>query len=55
MSLIREIKDMNFVAADFVEVLPTIDPAGITSYMVANVMHEFISALALQRKESEDI
>lgn len=51
MSLVREIKDINFIAADFVEVLPTIDPAGITSHMVANVMHEFIAALALQREK----
>ena len=50
ISLIREMKDLHFVAADFVEVLPAIDPAGITSYMAANVMHEFIAALALQRK-----
>lgn len=53
MLLIREMKDLNFVAADFVEVLPGIDPAGVTSYMAANVMHEFISALALQRKNGK--
>jgi agmatinase len=53
MLLIREMKDLNFVAADFVEVLPGIDPAGVTSYMAANVMHEFISTLALQRKNGK--
>jgi agmatinase len=47
-------KDLNFVGMDLVEVLPTIDPAGITAYMAANVMHEFISILALQKKMEKD-
>lgn len=50
MFLVREMKDIHFIGADFVEVLPAIDIAGITAYMCANVMHEFISVLALQRK-----
>jgi len=50
LSLVREMKSLNFVAMDLVEVLPTIDIAGITAYMAANVIHEFISILALQRK-----
>jgi len=53
MSLIREIKDIKFVAADFVEVLPTIDPAGITSHLVASIMHEFIATLALQKSKNQ--
>lgn len=50
LSLIREMKDLNFIAMDLVEVLPVIDIAGITAYMAANVIHEFISILALQKK-----
>lgn len=49
--LMKEMKDLNFIAMDLVEVLPTIDPAGLTGYMAANIIHEFISALALQRKD----
>lgn len=51
MKLIQGLKDVNLVAMDFVEVLPTIDPSGKTAYMCANVMHEAISILALQKKK----
>jgi agmatinase len=54
LKLIRDMNDLNFVGMDLVEVLPTIDPAGITAYMAANVMHEFISILALQKKMEKD-
>lgn len=50
MKLIQGMKDMNIIAMDMVEVLPAIDPAGLTSYMAANLIHETISVLALQRK-----
>lgn len=50
MTLIQGLKDVNIIAMDLVEVLPTIDPSGMTAYMAANVMHEVISILALQRK-----
>jgi len=53
MRLIQGLKDVNLVAMDFVEVLPTIDPSGKTAYMCANVMHECISILALQRKNGK--
>lgn len=51
LQLMKEMKDINFIGMDLVEVLPTIDPAGLTGYMAANIIHEFISALALQRKD----
>lgn len=50
LSLLRELKSLSFIGMDLVEVLPTIDPAGITAYMAANIMHEFISMIALQKK-----
>lgn len=53
LSLVREIKDIDFIAMDLVEVLPTIDPAGLTSYMAGNIIHEFISILALQRRDGK--
>jgi agmatinase len=53
LSLVREMKDIDFIAMDLVEVLPTIDPAGLTSYMAGNIIHEFISILALQRRDGK--
>jgi len=49
--LVRQLKDINFVACDVVEVLPAFDPTQITAYMAGNVVHEFISMLALKKKE----
>lgn len=53
MTLIQGLKDVNLVAMDFVEVLPTIDPSGKTAYMCANLMHEAISVLALQKRDGK--
>ncbi len=53
LCMMREMKDINFVGMDLVEVLPTIDPAGLTSYMAGNIIHEFISILALQRRDGK--
>lgn len=53
MTLIQGLRDVNLVAADFVEVLPIIDQSGKTAYMCANVMHEVISILALQRRDGK--
>lgn len=47
--MIRELKELNFVGFDVVEVLPAYDSAEITSYMAANICFEFISILALQK------
>lgn len=48
--LIRALKEVNFVGFDIVEVLPTIDIAGITASAAANIAHEFLAILALQKK-----
>ncbi len=53
MNLIQGLKDVNLIGMDMVEVLPTIDPSGRTAYMAANIMHEVISILALQRKNGK--
>jgi agmatinase len=53
MSLIQGLKEINIIAMDLVEVLPAIDPAGMTACMAANVIHEVISILALQRKQNK--
>ena len=45
---------MNFVGFDIVEVLPAFDHGEITAYLAANIVFEFLSILALQKKQKED-
>ena len=49
--LIRGLAGLNFVGFDLVEVMPPYDPAGITSLLAANLVYEFISLIAVQRRE----
>jgi len=51
LSMLRQLKDLNFVAFDVVEVLPACDSGEVTSYLAANICFEFISMLAVQKKE----
>ncbi len=51
--LIRQLKAINFVACDVVEVLPAFDPTQITAYMAGNIVHEFISVLAVKRRDQQ--
>ncbi len=53
LTLLRELKDLNFVAFDVVEVLPAYDHGEITAYLAANICFEFISMLAVKKKERE--
>lgn len=53
LSLVRGLKDLNFVGFDVVEVLPACDHAEITSYMAANICFEFLSILALKKKNNK--
>ena len=50
LSMIRDLKELNFVAFDIVEVSPSYDSNEITSLLAANIAFEFISILALQKK-----
>ncbi|WP_313757031.1 agmatinase [Tissierella sp.] len=52
LNLIRGIKELNFVGFDIVEVAPPYDFGEITSYMAANIAFEFLSILALKKKNS---
>ena len=52
LQLIRGLTNQNFVAYDLVEVMPSYDPANITSLLAANIIYEFISLEALRRKNS---
>ncbi len=48
--LLRGLTGVNFVAYDLVEVMPNYDPANITSLLAANLVHEFMSLTAYQKK-----
>lgn len=49
LELIRGLKDIRFIAYDLVEVMPSYDPAGITSLLAANLIYEFVSLFAVAR------
>jgi len=51
MTLIQGLRDVNIIGMDMVEVLPMIDPAAITAYMAANLVHEVLAILALQKRD----
>lgn len=49
LSYIQQLKDINFVGFDIVEVAPEYDCSEITAYMAANIGFEFMSILAYQK------
>lgn len=51
LTLVRSIKDLNFVGFDVVEVLPAYDHGEITAYLAANLVFEFLSILAYKKAE----
>ena len=53
MTLIQGLKDTNIIGMDLVEVLPTIDQAGLTSFMGASIIHEVVSILAMQKRDGK--
>lgn len=52
ISLIRGLTGVNFVGFDVVEVAPPYDVAEITSLAAANLVFEFLSLLAVQRRDA---
>ncbi|MDR0885049.1 MAG: agmatinase [Clostridiales Family XIII bacterium] len=53
MTLVQGLRDINLVSMDLVEVLPTIDIAGKTAYMAANIIHEVLSIIAIQKRDGK--
>ncbi len=49
IKMVRDLRTLDFVGFDVVEVLPAFDPTQITAYLAGNVVHEFISILAWKR------
>ena len=47
----KVVKGINFVGYDLVEVMPYADPSQITAFLAGNIMFEFISLIALRKKE----
>ena len=50
IELVQGLKGLNLVGVDVVEVLPAYDPAGITALLAANIMYEFLSLIALNKR-----
>jgi len=50
LALVQGLKGLNFVGFDVVEVLPAYDPAEITALLAANLIYEFLSLIALNKK-----
>ena len=51
LRFVRGLEGLNFIGFDLVEVLPAIDPSEITSLLASNIIYEFISLLALNKKK----
>lgn len=52
IKLLRDIRNMNFVSSDVVEVLPAFDPTQTTAYLAGNVVQEFMAILADKNRKS---
>ena len=53
IEIVRGLTEIDFIGYDMVEVMPPYDPADITSLLAANIMYEFISLIALSKKDSK--
>ena len=53
VDIIRNIQGLNYVGMDIVEVAPQYDVADITSLLAANIIFEFLSILALNKKDKQ--
>lgn len=53
LSYIRGLRDLDFAGFDVVEVAPPYDHSEITAYMAANLIFEFMSILAYQKKKGK--
>ena len=51
LELIRGLAGLNILAYDLVEVMPPYDPAGVTSLLAANIVYEFLSLIAVAKRD----
>ena len=54
IDLVRGLEGLNYVGFDVVEVLPDKDPAEITALLAANIVYEFLSLIALNKKNKKN-
>ncbi len=54
LHLLRGLTEIDFIGFDLVEVMPAYDPAGVTSLLAANIIYEFISLLALNKRGKDE-
>ena len=50
VELVRVLRGLNFIGFDVVEMLPDKDPAEITALLAANIVYEFLSLIAWNKK-----
>ena len=53
LKLIRGLSGLDFVGFDVVEVLPDLDPSNITSCLASNIVFEYLTLIALMKKNQE--
>jgi agmatinase len=54
LELVQGLTGIRFVGFDMVEVLPSHDPAGVTSLLAAGLVYEFLSLIALSRRDQDN-
>lgn len=50
LTILRSLTDLDYVGFDIVEVLPAFDSGEITAYLAANIVFEYLSILAVKKK-----
>ncbi len=50
LEIIRELKGLNMIGCDVVEVLPAHDPTQVTAFLASSIAYEFISLIALKKR-----
>ena len=55
IKLIRGLNGLNFTGFDVVEVLPDLDPSNITSCLASNIVFEYLTLIALNKKNQETL
>jgi agmatinase len=53
LGVIRGLNGLTFIGFDVVEVLPSYDVADLTALMAANIIYEFLSLIALNKKTGQ--
>ncbi len=50
LTILRNLTELNYVGFDVVEVLPALDSGEVTAYLAANIVFEYLSILAVKKK-----